>query len=601
MRTRLALLIVAVICLAAAGGAQDYRFSVPEMLLEVYANPDASITLDYTVTFQCSLGAHAIDIVDMGLPDRDYDIGNMTASINDIPLSGIRKSTAIDCGVEVPLGGSQIQPGQSGVFRFKATVPNRVYQDTTRKDLASLWVVPTWWGAQYVEGTGKIGVVVYLPGSIKPDEVLHQGRNFTLKGTKGSHTIVAWLLEGERADSPRRFALSFPKRTMARVVRQTVWGLLLKWWRENPQVRVGWAIVLFILYAIAFFRASKGTGISAFVFLVIALSVCFVMWPVFELFALPLLIPIWVLAEKGLRRRAGHYLPAIVSVEAGGIKRGLSAPEAAILLELPLGRVLTLIIFGLLKKSIVKQLEPDPLEVQVAPEYAGLSRKDRQAKARALGTVIHAYEQPFLDEIEAHPGHPLNRIDFGKPMKCAVETTARRLKGFDVERTRSYYRYIVSRAWAEAKAIGDVEKRTEYTDDNLLWLLTSDRGYDDFGYWHSHGYDYHPPWGRTTPLGGASPTPSPAGGKSSFGDVSRSFAGWAEGVTGGLAGKMDPISVGLKSSGLVNLSGVDKVTVDVLESLASGSGSGGGGGGGGGCACACAGCACACACAGGGR
>jgi hypothetical protein len=72
-------------------------------------------------------------------------------------------------------------------------------------------------------------------------------------------------------------------------------------------------------------------------------------------------------------------------------------------------------------------------------------------------------------------------------------------------------------------------------------------------------------------------------------------------VTGGLAGKMDPISVGLKSSGLVNLSGVDKVTVDVLESLASSSGSGGGGGGGGGCACACAGCACACACAGGGR
>ena len=65
------------------------------------------------------------------------------------------------------------------------------------------------------------------------------------------------------------FRLSFPKRTMARVVRQTVWDLLLKWWRENPQVRFGWAVVLFILYGIAFFRASKGTGVSAFIFLLV--------------------------------------------------------------------------------------------------------------------------------------------------------------------------------------------------------------------------------------------------------------------------------------------------------------------------------------------
>ena len=40
MRTRLGLLIVAVVCLAATTGAQDYRFSVPEMLLDVYVNPD---------------------------------------------------------------------------------------------------------------------------------------------------------------------------------------------------------------------------------------------------------------------------------------------------------------------------------------------------------------------------------------------------------------------------------------------------------------------------------------------------------------------------------------------------------------------------------
>ncbi len=599
MMKRLGVLLALLVAAVVSCPAQEYRFSVPEMLLDVTVNRDASVTLDYTVTFQCSLSAHPIDIVDVGLPDRDYDIGNMSASVNDVPLSGIRKSTAIDCGVEVPLGEGTINPGQSGIFHFRATMPNRVYQDTTREDLASLWITPTWWGPQYVEGTGKIAVVVYLPGGVKPEEVLHQGQAFSLKGVKDNQTVAAWILEGQRADGPRMFRLSFPKRVMERVVRQTVWDLFLKWWLENPQVRFGWAVVLFVLYGIAFFRASKGTGISAFVFLVIGLSIAFAVWPVGELFALPLLVPIWYLAEKALKRRRGHYLPAIASVEGGGVKRGLSAPEAAILLELPLGRVLTLIIFGLLKKGIVKQLQPEPLEVQLAPEYANLTRKERQAKSRSLGTVIHAYEQPFLDEIEAHPGHPLNQIDLSGPMKYAVSQAAKRVKGFDLEQTRSYYRYIISRAWAEAQAIGDVQKRTDYADNNLLWLLTAQNGYDSFDTWHTSGYHYHPPWGRTGPIGGGIAAPQPSvGGRTSFTDVSRSFAGWAEGVTGGLASKMDPVSVGLKTGGVVDLSGVDKVTVDVLEGLASSSGSGGGGGGGG---CACAGCACACACAGGGR
>jgi len=66
-------------------------------------------------------------------------------------------------------------------------------------------------------------------------------------------------------------------------------------------------------------------------------------------------------------------------------------------------------------------------------------------------------------------------------------------------------------------------------------------------------------------------------------------------VAGGLVSKVDPAALGISRQGVVDLSGVDKVTVDVLQGMAEGGGGGGGGG------CACAGCACACACAGGGR
>jgi hypothetical protein len=73
-----------------------------------------------------------------------------------------------------------------------------------------------------------------------------------------------------------------------------------------------------------------------------------------------------------------------------------------------------------------------------------------------------------------------------------------------------------------------------------------------------------------------------------------------ENVTGGIADSLSPVSLGEVSdaAGVIDLSGADKLTGEVLSGFFSGSGGGGFGGGGG---CACAGCACACACAGGGR
>ncbi len=87
-----------------------------------------------------------------------------------------------------------------------------------------------------------------------------------------------------------------------------------------------------------------------------------------------------------------------------------------------------------------------------------------------------------------------------------------------------------------------------------------------------------------------------------MGDVAASFTGWTENLADKFVRTVEPGSMGVDlPQGVLDLSGIDRVTADVFEALASKSGSGGGGGGGGGCACACAGCACACACAGGGR
>jgi len=68
------------------------------------------------------------------------------------------------------------------------------------------------------------------------------------------------------------------------------------------------------------------------------------------------------------QRRKLKYLPPKISIEGHGIKRGLTAVEAAILMEQPLDKVMTMILFGVIKKEAAEVVTRDPLELKIAPE-----------------------------------------------------------------------------------------------------------------------------------------------------------------------------------------------------------------------------------------
>jgi hypothetical protein len=211
--------------------------------------------------------------------------------------------------------------------------------------------------------------------------------------------------------------------------------------------------------------------------------------------------------------------------------------------------------------------------------------------------------------VEARPDRPVSKIDFTDAMKDFLTRTAVRVKGFDLSDTQDYYKQIVSRAWKEAQAIGEIEQKDQFLDKNMEWVLM----HDDYPtVFQTPRHVYYPIWTRPIYTGGGIGTgsaPQVGGGKSSsggsgpgLGDVAGGFAGWAENTMAGLAGAILPGKISAPGSGgVINLSGLDKATGDFFEALSKSSGSGGGGSSGGGCACACAGCACACACAGGGR
>jgi hypothetical protein len=605
---------VLVAWLTGTGSAADYRFSVPKLQMQVLVNPDASVKIVYDITFKNSPRGRAIDVVDIGTPHLNYKLNRVKASMDKVPLTDIRDSEYVD-GFEVHLGSKTIPPGGTGTLHAEFPMPDMVFQDTTREDYASLRITPTWYGEQFVVGGGDIDVAIHLPKSVKPEEALHQGVEFSQKVVTDDGTSVVWHFPGVRATQAWNVAVSFPKRDMERVVKISKLGLLLKWFSESQQARLVAGLIFLVLFGVLFFRFTGGTGVSVWVVCSGLLVWLFYHSPGWHLALMPVVVILIGLNEWYLRRRKMTYMPPIAQVEGGGIKRGLTAPEAAALLELPISRVLGLVIFGMLKKGILRQVQADPLVVDIADGFRiGEGRMLTSEKQRAkfyrkvgqqTGVVVHKYEHPFIYLVQSNPGKPVRDINFTVPFKALATRVAGRMKGFDLSDTKDYYRKIVQRASSEAKAIGDIPQREKWIDRNFEWILIG----DDYPTVFTYGRPYRPIWVRGTTVSGPStgtgaPQAAPGiPGKTSFGDVAASFAGWTENTMGSLASSISPggLSATTRAGGFINLSGADRMTGEFFQALAEASTSGGGGGGGGGGGCACAGCACACACAGGGR
>ena len=459
---------------------------------------DASVKLIYDITFQNMPGAHSIDIVDVGVPHAGYSLSNVKASANGHAAMDVRHSEYVKPGFEVHLGAGTIPAGQKGTFHVEFRMPDMVYQDTTRKDYASFRITPTWFGSQYVKGTTNIKVAVHLPKGIERDEILHQGLEFSDVAETEDGFSAVWVMPGKRLDGPHMVAISFPKRDLDRVVHMSRWKLLVRWFSESENARLFAAVVAFVLAAVTYFRFSGGTGFSLFVVILVGCGIWFYQKPEAHLISLPVLASLLGLNEYFLHKRKSKYLPPIAEVEGGGIKRGLTAPEAAVLLELPVERVLGLVIFGMLKKGILRELDNDPLIVELDEAFVAkgvaAGRKDRtkyyRKAARKLGTVVHSYETGFLFLLEKNAGRPLSEINFTVPMKVLITNAAAKMKNFDLSDTKDYYRSIVRRAVNQAKNVGDIKQM----DKHFEWIMMDDDYTSVFDTWH-----YTPRWHR--PMG----------------------------------------------------------------------------------------------------
>ncbi|MGB7875318.1 MAG: hypothetical protein WBL25_13110, partial [Anaerolineales bacterium] len=282
------------------------------------------------------------------------------------------------------------------------------------------------------------------------------------------------------------------------------------------------------------------------------------------------------------RRRKLKYLPPKIAIEGHGIKRGLTAVEAAILMEQPLDKVMTMILFGVVKKGSAEVETRDPLKLKIK---------------EPLPEDLHEYETQFLQAFRPDANAKQRRTDLQDMTINLVKSVSQKMKGFSRKETVAYYENIMERAWAQITAADTPEVQSKLFDDAMEWTML-DKDYDERTRRTFTGPVFVPMWwGRFDPgygrsVGGARPV-SVGGSAPSSSSSGLPGAAFAASVVGGVQNFSQKVigNVGDFTSSVTNK------TNPIPKSTSRSHG----GRSGGGCACACACAGCACACAGGGR
>jgi hypothetical protein len=251
-------------------------------------------------------------------------------------------------------------------------------------------------------------------------------------------------------------------------------------------------------------------------------------------------------------------------------------------MEQPLDKVLTMILFGVIKKNAAKVLDRDPLKLEITAE---------------LPEKLHEYEKDFLAAFKETDSPKRSRA-LQEMMINFVKSVSEKMKGFSRKETLDYYKSIMERAWQQIEAADTPEVKSQRYDEALEWTML-DKDYDDRTRRTFSGPIFMPMWwGRYDPTYSSAPIRTGSGIPTSVpnlssGRTSLPGADFAASMVTGVQ------TFSQKTIGNINTF-TEKITGKTNPppppSRSSGSGRSGGG-----CACACACAGCACACAGGGR
>ena len=524
---------------------QSYSHTVDQEIAEVYWEEDGSARILYNLVFTNDASGPLMEFVDIGTPNNNYNLGTMSATINNRPISHIADSEYISTGIELGLGSNSIQPGQQGtVVVDLGPISGLLYKDSQSDEYASVRFTPNYFEKGSAHGSTDFTVIFHLPPGVQPDEPRWHTSPSGWPSEPDAYlddegrVVYQWHNPSANAYTEYEFGASFP---LEYVPADSI---------PSSSLRLDFDALVPICCVGGFFIMILG---------------------------------IVILSVYAGNKRKLDYLPPKISIEGHGIKRGLTAVEAAVLAETPLDRVLTMILFAVVKKGAAKVVNEDPLT---------LERLDTDP-------TLRDYEREFLEALIDKPKKK-RRSNLQSVTISLVKSVQKKMKGFSLKETQAYYKSITKKAWQQVELAETPEIKSERFAEDIEWTMLDDNFDDKTKRVFRTGPVYMPMWWGSyrpsstpsipTSTKTAVPTPSGRGislptlpGADFAASVVNSVQDTAAGLVGNLTGFTQ---------------GVTKTTnppPPPSRSISSGSR------GGGGCACACACAGCACACAGGGR
>ena len=458
-------LIISVLLASPGVFAAERIYHLECELVKIWINQNGSIDLFYNITITLESGDN-INYVLIGQPNGYFTIGEAFDQYNNSLLTS-DASYGSDYKVRVNLA-SPLRAGETIWITLITNVAHMIYEDATNPGNVGISFIPCWWPVKISD----LRLLVVLPpgvnaSMVKTSQAYYNGTTIEEDGRLG----VYWEKQNLSENEQYPIGVSFPKEYV-----ESYEPLPPSPPPYQPPTVTPTPSPLPYVAPFLFF--------IAFIFILGFIAI--------------------VASKK-------QYLAPILSMETLGIRRGLTAIEASYLLGLDPTKIVTMILYSLLKKRAVwvEAIKP-AIKLRKMPLLQNRSQREES---------LRYYEKEFLNAIKFDG--TLDELKLANVVMNIRNTVEDKMRGYCRRDTISYYQKIVDKAWNQVEQAGTPELASKIYDKQLLWLLldpnVKSRTQTVFRewnfepspgwFWYWYGYEYYHPHPTYRPEGGVTTQP----------------------------------------------------------------------------------------------
>lgn len=378
-------------------------YHIEKQWIKIWINKDGTIDLLYNLTFVCDTGSFTL--IRIGQPNKDFSIWSCVDQFD----RNLTTENIVDDWTGVKIYFQDVlQTDQKITVILLTHVDRMIWEDETNPGNVGMLFTACWWEVN----VDNLRIAAVLPENVQEGEILSGVIEWDDARMEDGNWVVYWERSNLLPNEQFQIGVSFPQKYVDKWYSKSLWDWI-------------------------------GGVLSSLAGPVFAISI----------------IAIFAIVVFRNLRRFPYSMPSF-SMEALGVRKGLTAVEAATLLDVDPRRILTMILFGLMRKGAVNIVETKPkLRLQVV-STAGL----------------RYYEDWFVDSIvfQSRVGTLSDEELSSLILKLRGEVN-RLVRYYCRADTIKYYEKTVEDAWKQVQQAGTPEVKAEVFNEELEWLMMAPR------------------------------------------------------------------------------------------------------------------------------